>query len=147
MPNHYVEFTAEHLDSCAGLYLDVFNGEPWNDHWTFETARKRLLDMLHTPGFAGLVAWDDGPVAFAAGYREQWQERTVYFLKEMCVRADLQGKGIGTALLEHLESELSSRWGVSSVYLLTMRGDQADAFYSKNGYRANERMILMSHRL
>ncbi|MBW4630802.1 MAG: hypothetical protein KME30_02515 [Iphinoe sp. HA4291-MV1] len=39
-------FTAEHLDKCANLYVEVFNGEPWNEQWTIETARLRLLEIL-----------------------------------------------------------------------------------------------------
>lgn len=143
----YTELSSAHLASCTCLYVDVFNGEPWNDRWTLQTAGQRLQRIWDTPGSFGLIACREEPVAFAAGYCEPWQERTVYFLKEMCVRADLQGQGIGSRLLGQLERELAQRHNVSSIYLLTMRGDQAETFYARCGYQSSERMVLMSHRL
>ncbi len=139
-------FTAEQLDEASHLYVSVFNAEPWNDLWTFETARKRLSDILQTPGFIGFVCLEHELLGFAVGYCEQWFDNTHFYLKEMCVRTGMQRKGIGTRLIDHLERALAEM-NVDRVYLLTMKDGQAEAFYAKNGYRTSPRMILMSHRL
>lgn len=41
---HYEEITLEYLDELAELYVETFNSEPWNDEWTVDTAKKRLLE-------------------------------------------------------------------------------------------------------
>ena len=45
--------TAEHLEQCIELYMKVFNRDPWNESWTYETAKERLTDLLYTPKFTG----------------------------------------------------------------------------------------------
>ena len=60
----------EHLDECANLLVTTFNAEPWNDSYTHDTAKKQLAWHLRVPGCLGLVAVNDGIVAFALGYRE-----------------------------------------------------------------------------
>ena len=54
------EFKADHLDQCARLALATFNAEPWNDEWTFDTAKRELAWTMGLPGFAGLVSLDGG---------------------------------------------------------------------------------------
>lgn len=146
----YRVFTPDDLDACAHLYVDVFNAPPWRNGWTMRTATVHLLDLFDTPGFFGVVATQTKaglPIAFLAGHREQWPDRTTFHLKEVCVRADLQGQGIGTRLLKYLESELATRMGVATLYLATMRDSPAESFYRKNGYRIQERIVLMSRRI
>ena len=70
MTERIEEFEVDHLDECARLAVATFNAEPWNDHWTFDTAKRELAWTMGVPGFAGLVSLDEGVVAFATGYRE-----------------------------------------------------------------------------
>ncbi len=46
-----------HLDECAHLLVSTFNAEPWNENWTFDTAKKTLDQTLEAPGFMG--SWID----------------------------------------------------------------------------------------
>ena len=36
------KFEENHLDECARLAVATFNAEPWNEVWTFDTARREL---------------------------------------------------------------------------------------------------------
>ena len=54
------ELKADHLDQCARLAVATFNAEPWNDEWTFDTAKRELAWTMGLPGFAGLVSLDGG---------------------------------------------------------------------------------------
>ena len=45
------KFGVDHLDECARLAVATFNAEPWNDKWTFDTAKKQLAWHLRVPGF------------------------------------------------------------------------------------------------
>jgi hypothetical protein len=48
-------FKEDHLGECARLAVATFNTEPWNDAWTFDTAKRELAWTMRVPGFAGLV--------------------------------------------------------------------------------------------
>ena len=143
---HITAFTADHLDDAAALYVEVFNNPPWNDRWSVETARKRLADILDTPGFLGNVYVDHGLLGFAVGYCEQWHSGLHFYLNEMCVRTDRQRMGIGAALIEQLVQTLQ-QMQVENMYLLTMRDGPAEAFYAKHGFRTSPRMVMLSRRL
>jgi aminoglycoside 6'-N-acetyltransferase I len=143
---HFVNLSEKHLDPCAALFVAVFNTPPWNDAWTHETVKGRLAEILATPGFRGLVAMDDAVVGFIIGNCEQWFDGMHFCVKEMCVRPDLQGQGIGTQLLQRLEESLRAE-GVTLMYLLTLRGSPAAEFYGKRGYRASRRMAAFTRRL
>ncbi len=60
MTRRIERFEAKHLDECARLAVATFNAEPWNDEWTFDTAKRELAWTMGLPGFAGLVSLDGG---------------------------------------------------------------------------------------
>jgi aminoglycoside 6'-N-acetyltransferase I len=128
--------TADRLDECANLLVTTFNAEPWNDSYTHDTAKKQLAWHLRVPGCLGLVAVNNGIVAFAIGYREPTDVGDVFNLSIFCVRPDAQRTGVGTRLLRHLEGSLGEG-GVKTVYLGTRRGTPAEAFYARHGYVAS----------
>ena len=139
------EFTADTLDDCASLFVSVFNQAPWNDSWTLESARKRLSEVFSTPNSMGFVFYEYKISGFILGHCEQGPDGKEFHLAEMCVRSDRQRQGIGSGLLAHLEEELN-QMAINSIYLITARDGQAEAFYARNGYRVNSRMIVMVHR-
>ncbi|MCC5621812.1 GNAT family N-acetyltransferase [Nostoc sp. CHAB 5715] len=138
-------FTTEYLDKCAHLYIEVFNGEPWNEEWTFETAKARLFEILNTPGFVGFVFKQDELLGFVAGYCKQGQKSKSFYLEEICVRPNKQRQGIGTRLLNQLMDTLTAM-EVTGVYLLTKKDGQAEAFYTKHGYQRSQHLIFMAKR-
>ncbi len=132
------------LTECAGLFAEVFNSPPWNENWGAEAIAQRFSDCYHTPGFYGLIAGRDGKaVGFAIGYVEQWDTDKHFYLKEMCVAAQQQRLGIGTALVEALEQDLRNQ-GVKKLYLHTSRDAYAQSFYEKRGFYVSSKMIMMA---
>ncbi|NHC37599.1 GNAT family N-acetyltransferase [Scytonema millei] len=146
MLEEILTFSAEHLDSCAHVYVETFKQEPWNECWSFETARVRLWETLNTPGFVGFVLHHHEPLGFILGYCEQFYDGKHFFVKDFCVQTDKQHQGIGTKLLNHLTIVLTPM-NVSQIFLLTLRDGQAEAFYSKNGYCRSPKIIVMSQQL
>ncbi len=134
----------DHLDECAHLLVSGFNAEPWNANYTFDTAKKELAWTLEVPGFVGLVALDEGVVAFAAGYIEQDDEREIFCLKTLCVRPEAQGKGVGSRLMQRLKEKLE-KMGVNLIYLTTRKGTPAESFYKKLGYMVSDEDVVMTH--
>jgi aminoglycoside 6'-N-acetyltransferase I len=136
--------TVDHLDECAHLAVATFNAEPWNDEWTFDTAKRELAWTMEVPGFAGLVSLDGEIVAFATGYREPDDRREVFFLRTLCVGPEAQGTGVGSRLIGHLQEHLGKS-GVNTIYLVTRKGIPAERFYGKHGYKINDEDIVMTH--
>ncbi|WP_122088642.1 GNAT family N-acetyltransferase [Halalkalicoccus subterraneus] len=137
-------FSRDNLDEGVRLYHTVFNEPPWNDEWTVETARRRLSQIIETPGYRGYSASFRGElVGLVMGNLEQWYRGKRFYLKEMCVCPSQQRRGIGTTLMEHLVEKLRNE-SVERVYLLTMQESPARAFYEKNGFHLNEQMGMQS---
>lgn len=135
------------LDECTGLFISVFNSEPWNDGWKYEEAKKRLKDIFQSAGFYGIGFWRDHSIlGVACGNKEQWTDSEHFNLKEFYVDTENQHVGIGSRLLERLEQELIKQ-NCNRVYLLTMKAGIAESFYKKNGYYVNGKMIMMGKKL
>ncbi|BDG47260.1 hypothetical protein [Parageobacillus sp. KH3-4] len=66
MTETVVPITTDNLKQC--IEFKVFNSEPWNESWTYETAKERLTDLFHAPKFAGFF-WknNETPIGFIAG--------------------------------------------------------------------------------
>ncbi|WP_081430722.1 MULTISPECIES: GNAT family N-acetyltransferase [Anoxybacillaceae] len=69
-----------------------------------------------------------------------------FYLAELCINNEIQGKGYGSKLLQFLEEELQKK-NVKSIYLLTSNGGLAKNFYRKNGYIVNNNRIVMKKNL
>ena len=134
---------SSHLKGCSNLFVEVFNGSPWNESWSFETALKRLEDCHATTGFYGIVAIEEDKVfGFALGFSEVSYEGQHFFLKEMCVQANKQRSGIGTEIVDKLYRDLADK-DISMIYLLTMRDSSAADFYQKCGFSYSSKMSMM----
>lgn len=134
------------LNEYAALYTKVFNGEPWKDSWTVETASMRLAEMMAMPRFIGMESRKDHQLAgIILGHGEPYFDGIHAQILEFCVDGTMQGNGIGTELLEHFCAELQ-RQGVTGVFLLTSRGERTQGFYANRGFATAENMVLMSRR-
>lgn len=136
------------IEACTELYTYVFNGEPWKENWKKNDARERLIDIFSHPKFVGMGIYDEEQniIGFLAGYTERWINSNHFNLIEMCVKTELQSKGMGTELMKQLEIKCRQN-NISRIYLLTARSGQAEAFYKKNGYYVSPKMIMIAKRL
>ncbi len=114
----------EHLDECARVLISASNEQPWNERWTPETDRAELLWTMSTPGFLGFASFDGEMCRFSAGYREQDDDREVFYPRTLCVRPGHAVRGVGSRLVKHLERTLDET-GVRLVYLITHKGGRA----------------------
>ncbi|WP_078433807.1 GNAT family N-acetyltransferase [Metabacillus halosaccharovorans] len=137
-------FEEKDLLACTNTFMEVFNQEPWNDKWTKETANNYLADFTHTPGFKGIVAYDEEEmIGFLFGTLKHWWSGDEFFINEMCVVADKQNSGIGSKMMNDLIKELEKD-GVSMISLLTDRGIPAEDFYKKHGFSEIDRLVFLS---
>lgn len=142
-----VPITVETIEQCIELYISVFNSDPWNETWTYTSAKERLTDLLDTPKFLGFLLYEkDNLIGFIAGNSKKSYAGLTFYLAELCINNRIQGKGYGTKLLLSLEEELQKR-DIQNIYLLTANGGAAETFYLKNGYETNENRIVMRKNL
>ncbi len=139
--------TIDMLDELAVLFADVFNAPPWNDGWSIEQAKARLLDIIHPPRFCGMVEHINGKIiGLIMGRGQQYFDGVHFEILEFCVAREMQGQGIGGRMLSEFTEYLQGK-GVCNVYLLTMKGESTEGFYQKNGFQTSPNMCLMSGQL
>jgi N-acetylglutamate synthase-like GNAT family acetyltransferase len=61
-------------------------------------------------------------------------------LRSLVMSTALKGRGRGSILMDYLETEALER-GVHTIWLLT---ETAEAFFSKRGYRATDRSVVVN---
>lgn len=138
-------FEESDIDECVELFVSTFSQAPWNEIWDRRVVRERLDQIMKTPHSFGVVIGSPRIAGFALGFSEPWHEGSHFYLKEMCVDHAQQRQGLGTALMTFLSDEIRAR-GAQRIYLLTVRGDMSEAFYSKIGFYTSPKMILMAKR-
>jgi aminoglycoside 6'-N-acetyltransferase I len=89
---------------------------------------------------------NETPIGFIAGNSKKTYQGITFYLAELCINNEIQGKGYGFKLLQFLEEELQKK-NVKSIYLLTSNGGLAENFYRKNGYVVNNNRIVMKKNL
>lgn len=135
--------TLNDVERYAQLFRDVFNAEPWKDHWTLETAQKRLSQFMSTGLFLGYAMEDEGRlVGLICGQREEYYDGPRFCIQEFCVDNQSQGKGWGKQLLEHLSGQLEQE-GITYLYLMTLRGESTQGYYQRRGFQTDEELIWM----
>lgn len=140
-------YTSEHFEACVNLFINVFNQAPWHDEWEIGNAKEYLTDFIHTPGFIGIMAMKDNEViGFIFGNCKKWWSGKEYFIQEMCVNTDLQGSGIGTALLDSLAKTLKEQH-IQRINLLTNRDVPANTFYNNKGFETLDNLIFLNKEL
>lgn len=133
------------IDEYAQLFMSVFNSAPWNDKWTYETAKVKILNLMNTDTFLGLELIDNEKLTgIIFGQKEQYYSGVHFQIQEFCVRSDLQGKGYGSKLLEELVKRLKEE-SIEHIYLITSKGERTEDFYQSKGFKTSENMILMSN--
>ena len=134
----------EMLEELTELFVETFNAPPWNDMWTKQQARTRLRDIIRMPNFFGAAEYRENKLAgLIMGHGEMSYDGIHFQILEFCVANDMKGQGIGSQMLEEFMDFLD-RKGVTSVYLLTMRGEASEDFYAAHGFDTVKDMCIMS---
>jgi hypothetical protein len=87
-------FSMNDLQKCCELYIRTFNGEPWYDHWTEETAYARLLELAENKRFLGYTLWDKDELLGAVFcHLKTFHNGSEIFVDELWVSSNHQRKG------------------------------------------------------
>ena len=137
----YRKITIEDLSELAKIYAETFNSDPWYDKWTQNTAEKRLSQMINNGGFFGIVSYnEEGITGMILGEEEQYFDGVIFNIKEFCVKNELRGKGIGTALLAEFERKLKGM-GIRETVIMPPLDDEE--FYNIRGFHRSRGVIYL----
>lgn len=124
-------------------FVETYNGEPWNDSWTVETAAQYLGEFRAMPRATTLVAVaPDGVVGAAYFHARTWQDASEIFIDEFFIFPTAQRQGIGRALMAAVR-ERAAGAGMTDITLITDRGMPAFDFYAGLGFREGSTQVFM----
>lgn len=140
------EFKASDLDEIVVLFMDVFNQPPWNNRWSNDNAKELIQDFINTRGFMGYIARDESEdssiVGVVLGREKKWWRGKEYYIEEFFVRAELQGRGYGTQMLEFVYEDIKNK-GIRRVALLTDKNSPAFNFYTNKDFKEHQSLCFL----
>lgn len=128
---------------CVDLFVETFNGPPWNNSWDNQNAERHLRDLIDHNRFVGVTLWhQDVLVGAAFGHEQTWYKGDELCIDELYIAPAYQRQGYGKALMDAMRS-YATESELCAVMLHTDRRHPAYAFFEKNGFAENEHMALM----
>ena len=139
-----VDYNLKYLDNMIEVFIDSFNNSSWHDNWTSDIVYKHLNQLTTTDGFQGLVALDNNTVVgMILGIEHYSFSNRTFCIKEFCISNKSKGKGVGSILLNEMESLLKEQ-GFSNIELQTLNSQDVLNFYEKNGYNTDSLAVFMN---
>ncbi|MCL1948631.1 MAG: GNAT family N-acetyltransferase [Turicibacter sp.] len=149
MEMRFEPMRAGDLVACAEVFVEAFNGAPWNESWTLDSAREFLGKLMAEPEFWGLcLRGEQGIIGFLCGRITVKGGEKSFFCVELCISPDFQGQKYGSQLFEAARQLLLDE-GVSSIGIGTDKNTPAEKFYLRHGLketRATETDVYMEWR-
>jgi len=132
------------FDECVDLYINTFTKEPWYD--VYESRNqvvnffKNHFENNYFCGYVGIL--DEKIVALSLGMKKPWIKGMEYYIDELCVSYELQGKGIGSSFIKEIEHDIK-QLGMNGILLLTEKDYPSEKFYIHNGFGVLGGLIVM----
>lgn len=100
-----------------------------------------------TPDFYGIGVYNNSELlGFAIGWFKQFDDIKLFYLEEILVFKEYQNKGLGSKILQEVES-LVKKQGAQKIDLSTTYEDKHQRFYSDFGYKKSDFLIAMYKRI
>ncbi|GAA0713475.1 GNAT family N-acetyltransferase [Dokdonella soli] len=129
------------IDVIVALVESAYRGEGSKQGWTTEadmldgqrTDREGVAALIDRPGSVILLAESDGRI-LACAHVEKLDEAGYFGM--FSVRPDLQGGGVGRALLAEAERIAREEWQCNEMQMTVISiRDELIAWYERRGYR------------
>ncbi len=137
------QMQVEDLKRCGEIYAQAFPIEHWGIDWNPDNARAYLSDFYEQKKFVGYVYEENSEIVGCvfAHCKISGSKRELY-INEMAVLPQMQGQGIGRALLNTV-LQYSREIGLAGVVLYTSEYAPAAKFYERNGFKLSQGTICM----
>ena len=125
----------DEIDYVRELFIGVFTIAPWNDDWSdLKQLNLYLNDLMGQNNSLSYGLFENGElIGVSMGRIKHWHTGTEYCIDEFFIKANKQGKGLGTHFLEEMEKELK-KMGIFHAFLQTEQNVPAYGFYQKNAF-------------
>lgn len=132
-------------DVIRKLFVNVFTKEPWNDDWSDENQlRLYIHDLIGQDNSLTFGLYEGNElIGVSMGHIKHWYTGTEYFIDELCISTEKQGRGIGTLFVGRIE-KACRELGMTHLYLLTSKDAPAYKFYLKNGFCVAESTVAFA---
>lgn len=129
------ELGMDNIEEIKNFFAEVFTKEPWNDDWSNkEQLHAYITDLIGNRNSLTLGLFEDNTmVGLTMGNIKHWYSGTEYYIDELCVKREEQGRGLGTKLLKAVEEYIKEK-GMTHIFLQTEADMPAYNFYRKNGF-------------
>ncbi len=139
----YRRMTETDIARAVSIYITYYNNKE-DGEWTETTTQKRIHQVLtREDSFCLVLEENNSMIAFAMGYFEQFDDGFVYNLVEIVVNTEWQGKGVGTAFMKELESQVKKE-GAILIILDAVNDAFHEHFYGKLGFQTATNLVIMS---
>jgi GNAT superfamily N-acetyltransferase len=131
----------------ADILVQAYAEPPWEEAWTMENARRRLVELSSALDAITLGAFYQGQlVGFVFASPHTSAIGTGLYVAEIAISPSYQRTGFGTALLSHVE-HTAIQLGYPQVWLVSRQiGGVAD-YYKTNGYSRSNALCVYSKML
>lgn len=142
------ELDESHITSCAQLYCRTYQQAPWNESWPSPQPIVEFIQAhLGNNYFRGYIAkCADEIIAVSIGFKKPWPGGVEYYIDEFFIHPEYQRKGIGTQLMAFIEARCRDE-GLNAIILNTQKGYASDDFYTRNGFKEHQGLIVLSKSL
>ncbi|MBI9097685.1 MAG: GNAT family N-acetyltransferase [Spirochaetaceae bacterium] len=142
-------YRKEHVNLFITLYRQIFNSPPWNEEWDEFGVEKMILKSASRKRFLGYTASiGNKAIGFLIAYPLSpfFPFNRIYYLSELFIHQNIQGRGIGEKLCLNFFTALSIQ-NSSGVILLTQKNSPAEKFYMKIGFNSLSSFIKIQGKI
>jgi len=129
-------YTEHYQNECIDIFYNIYYDNKYNYSWLNKTKIKRYFnDIQNTPNFEGYIQTKDNKIAGVCfGTINDYFNINKYYIKELFVKKELQGNGIGSTIIDNLKNELLKK-NIKIIEIQTNNEDIAFDFYIKNNFK------------
>lgn len=138
------ELSTENKEEIKHIIYTAFSQEPWNDKWkSDEQLTKYVTGLTDNKNSLSLGLVDNEKlIGVAVGRIKYWYDGDEYWIDDLAILPQAQGKGCGSEFMKLMEKYLKEK-NIKKTVLFTNKDIPAYYFYKKNGFsEKNERTVF-----
>ena len=135
--------TVEDIDYSANISVDAYSKEPWNEKHDLDEVKEFLTKFTSNNIYTGwVVVEEDQIIGFAVGVIIPCTRTDYFRIEDICIRSDMQGKGLGREFIKRIALKLKSK-NIDFIMLNTVKTFPAYKFYLANEFTEIESSATM----